>query len=97
MVGRFLLLSPHWELQGFTRVGSCWWSINHGMEPSKQLRWEQQAVGLQYGSDIEPGDQAGKKPIYSTAKRKVAPGLSLNGAPGAVGRVWGSAGTAQGN
>lgn len=63
--------------------------------PAREPHLEQQAVGLQNRPDIEPGDQAGEKPTYSTAKGKVTPGLSLNGAPGCgqgVGLSWGCSG-----
>lgn len=97
-VGRFLLLSPHRDLQ----QGGQLLMVHqqpHGMErgwshPGSPVgssrRW-----GCSIGPDIKSGDQAGKKPTYSTAKGKVASGLSLNGAPGrgqGVGLSWGCSG-----
>ena len=79
-MGGLLLLSPPWDLWGFSRVGSHWWSLISLMGWSYPLG----AAGSEAAMEVQrQAWRAGwGEPTHSTARGKVAPELSLNGAPG---------------
>ena len=58
------------------------------MEPSREPHWEQQAVGLQYRSNTNPGDQAGEKPHRQHSPREGGPRAELKQRP----RPWAGCG-----